>query len=159
VDDDRVDRRLVNGLLTKFLSTEGDRREEVLRLLANILEFTPNERDTVYNYHEQKPSSGGVMGLVGGFFSSVVDVPPSPKISLSKEDGTEKNLSELWVDFLLEKNKDGTSPHMKSKNDFANIPSGVSATDISASEMESESLTLTETTRDIDAENQKYSES
>merc|ERR1719266_2227628 len=91
-DDDTVDRRLVNKLLTTFLSVDADKRQEVLKLLMNILKFSKKEKATVLAYQNQS-SLGFVGGLVGGLFSAAATVEPM----VGTPDTPTQNLSEMWV--------------------------------------------------------------
>merc|ERR1719300_1560799 len=93
IDEDNVDRRLVNKLLTTFLSKEGDQRSEVLRLLVNILKFSPEEQEIVYAYQNQS----ALGGLFGGLFGGPGPSEPLPEVP----DVSDKRIGDLFFDFLI----------------------------------------------------------
>jgi len=88
IDEGSVDRRLVNKLLTTFLSKEGDQRSEVLRLLVNILKFSPEEQQIVYAYQNQS----ALGGLFGGLFGGPGPSEPIPEVP----DVSDKRIGDLF---------------------------------------------------------------
>jgi hypothetical protein len=82
-----------------------------LRLLVNILTFSKDEKRIVMDYHAPKSATGCVGGLVGGLFSTLASVPVSTEDSESDQgDFNEKNIGEMWVEFLLKEMKEDQSP-------------------------------------------------
>lgn len=92
-DEHLVDRRLVNQLLVAYV--EGKRsRSEVLNLMANILQFSEEERTKI---------GLGTSNHNSSLLSTVVSMIAPRAIDESKFPlETSKNLADLWIDFLLD---------------------------------------------------------
>jgi len=78
-EENLIDKRLVSKLLITFMSNNS-KKNEVLQLIAKILNFTQEEKEAIglHNSH---------WSLVPFFGNSTSDKTPS--------------LTDLWVDFLL----------------------------------------------------------
>merc|ERR1712061_126486 len=96
-DEFQVDRRIINKLLVTFVERfhAGHNSDEVLTVMSNILSFSKEERDKIGLSRARAPSSI-FWGLTSAFIPSR---SPSQKKLLNQ--ASEKNIADLWVNFLL----------------------------------------------------------
>ena len=101
-DEELVDRRLVNKLLTTYLDGSQKFDSEVLTLMANILGFTEEQKSKVLKSREirgQNVSYWLNVGITSANSAKKKKVP-------IKVDPNKTNLSELWKSYLIESDED-----------------------------------------------------
>lgn len=101
---DHVDRRYVNNLLVRFFERwqKGENTQEVLDLMARILQFT-DEQCTLIGESNHKSS---LVASAWGFASSLVFDPQEEAKAVSIEQIQDRPLTDLWIEFLLDKEGD-----------------------------------------------------
>lgn len=93
-----VDRRIVNKLLVTFVERykENKNTEQVLTVMSRFLQFTKEENEKIGFIKAASTPASLVWGLTSAFMPSS---PASGDKLLSE--ASEKNISDLWVSFLL----------------------------------------------------------
>lgn len=98
--EDVIDRTLMKNILLDWCTMKDrDKRHQVLQLMASVLHFTDEEKESVHLTHMDIES---VRAKVVGALAA--PLPPS-KASLEQLQGD--NVSEKWVNFLLSETDDG----------------------------------------------------
>ena len=101
-DEELVDRRLVNKLLTTYLDGSQKFDSEILTLMANILGFTEEQKLKVRKSRDiqsQNMSYWLNVGITGTNSVKKTKIPV-------KVDPNKTNLSELWKSYLIESDED-----------------------------------------------------
>ena len=101
-DEELVDRRLVNKLLTTYLDGSQKFDSEVLTLMANILGFTEEQKSKVLKSREIRGQNMSYWLNVGITSTSSAKKRKVPV----KVDPNKTNLSELWKSYLIESDED-----------------------------------------------------
>jgi len=135
-DEFQVDRRIINKLLVTFVERfhAGHNSDEVLTVMSNILSFSKEERDKIGLSRARAPSSI-FWGLTSAFIPSR---SPSQKKLLNQ--ASEKNIADLWVNFLLSEANANEPSEMTSS---INIPTPDSARQ--SESIRAQSVPLTDT--------------
>eukprot|EP00934_Nitzschia_sp_Nitz4_P007554 Nitzschia sp. Nitz4//scaffold22_size323478//273209//275650//NITZ4_000579-RA/size323478-processed-gene-0.484-mRNA-1//-1//CDS//3329543153//7544//frame0 len=98
--EDVVDRTLMKNILLDWCTMKDkEKRHQVLQLMASVLHFTEDEKESVHLTHMDIDS---VRAKVVGALAA--PIPPS-KADVERLEG--KNVSEKWVSFLLAETDDG----------------------------------------------------
>jgi hypothetical protein len=115
-DENLVDRRIVNKLLVAYFDHHAT--DEVLQLMAKLLQFTDEEHRKVI----ESQRSRGVFGSLTSFLPS----PFTPETNQSFADDDDKNIADLWVKFLLEET--GSGPGNNNQPASGSVPEQSSET-------------------------------
>jgi hypothetical protein len=99
-DEELVDRRLVNKLLTTYLDSSKQFDPEVLTLMANILGFSKEEKERIGAVRLNAANGGRPSSWWGGGGSNAG--VPKKRIDPSKV----ASLDDLWKNFLMEDDDD-----------------------------------------------------
>ncbi|PKY13419.1 hypothetical protein RhiirB3_361711 [Rhizophagus irregularis] len=127
--ENNVDKRLITNLLIAFFNTpRGDsKRFEILQLMANMLEWTEEQKEQVGLIRKALSSRSEDRSnkWVSGLWTPTIERPrgrlsedvPRPTIRISEDEATRESFSDMWISFLLkEASKDNQHNNGKSNN-------------------------------------------
>ncbi|PKC76058.1 hypothetical protein RhiirA1_357202 [Rhizophagus irregularis] len=127
--ENNVDKRLITNLLIAFFNTpRGDsKRFEILQLMANMLEWTEEQKEQVGLIRKALSSRSEDRSnkWVSGLWTPTIERPrgrlsedvPRPTIRISEDEATRESFSDMWISFLLkEASKDNQHNNGNSNN-------------------------------------------
>ncbi|CAG8437088.1 13924_t:CDS:2 [Rhizophagus irregularis] len=115
--ENNVDKRLITNLLIAFFNTpRGDsKRFEILQLMANMLEWTEEQKEQVGLIRKALSSRSEDRSnkWVSGLWTPTIERPrgrlsedvPRPTIRISEDEATRESFSDMWISFLLKEAK------------------------------------------------------
>ncbi|GBB86347.1 hypothetical protein RclHR1_12780001 [Rhizophagus clarus] len=131
--ENNVDKRLITNLLIAFFNTpRGDsKRFEILQLMANMLEWTEEQKEQVGLIRKALSSRSDDRSnkWVSGLWTPTIERPrsrlsedvPRPSIRIPEDEVPRESFSDMWISFLLkEASKDNQSNNDVSKNSNSN---------------------------------------
>jgi len=101
-----IDKKLITNLLVKYFS--GKEKEEILQVIANVLNFDFDQRLAVGLIKPEKPGLlRWPMQMLKSNISSSAAAPSPTHPNTSKTATPEESFTDLWIGFLLQEAKKG----------------------------------------------------
>ena len=105
-DEELVDRRLVNKLLTTYLDRSQKFDSEILALMCNILGFTEEQKAKIGQARDARGTAGSANAVTSWLGGNGGSTNNSKKKVAITVDPNKTNLSELWKSYLIDSDDD-----------------------------------------------------